>query len=86
MTAGRLRAVMETVPSWVAGAASQDCSKAAVKQLDGEDGVVGEVNLESSSVRLRDVGHRLPRDFVRDDRHVGARLLMAATLRVSRTD
>jgi hypothetical protein len=73
LTAGGLGTVVESVPGRVAGAASQSCSKAAVEQLDAEDGVVGEMNLESSSVRLRDVRHRLSRDLVRDVRHVSAR-------------
>lgn len=40
LTAGGFMTVAATVPSRVAGVASQGCSKTAVKQLDGEDGVV----------------------------------------------
>ena len=44
-----------------------------MKHRDGEDGVVGEVNLEVLRIRLRHVRHRLPRDLVRDVRHGGSR-------------
>jgi len=37
--------------------ASQDCSKAMLKQFDGENGAIDEVNLEAASFRLYDVGH-----------------------------
>lgn len=68
MTAGGLRTIVATGQSRVAAPASQGCGKVAVKQRDGKDGVVREVNLEASRIRLRHVRHRLPRDLVRDVR------------------
>ena len=66
LTAGGLRAVVETFPHRVAGAASQGGDEAVLKQLNGEDGVIGEVNFESSSVSLCNVRHRLPGDVFGD--------------------
>jgi len=66
LTAGGLRTVVETFPHRVAGAASQGGDEAVLKQLNGEDGVIGEVNVESASVRLCNVRHRLPGDVFGD--------------------
>jgi hypothetical protein len=73
LTAGGLRALVETFPYRVAGAASQGGDEAVLKQLDGEDGVIGEVNVESSSARPRNVRHRLAGDVSRDVLDVDAR-------------
>lgn len=58
LTAGGLKAVAETFSRRVAGSASQGGDEALLKQLDGENRVIGEVDFESSSVRLRNVRHR----------------------------
>jgi hypothetical protein len=44
LTTGGLRAVVETFPHRVAGAASQSGDEAVLKQLNGEDGVIGHLS------------------------------------------
>ena len=74
LAAGGLRAVVEAFRSRVARTAGQGHGEALLKRFDGEDGVIGEVNFESSNVRLRDVRHRLARYAVGDAPNVDAQL------------
>ena len=65
---------VEAFRSRVARTAGQGHGEALLKRFDGEDGVIGEVNFESSNVRLRDVRHRLARHAVGDAPNVDAQL------------
>lgn len=58
LTAGGLATAVEASCSRIGWAGEGD-GKPLLKWLDGEGRAVGEVNHESSSVRLRNVGYRL---------------------------
>jgi hypothetical protein len=59
LTESRLRPGVATVRGRLT-VAGQSSGKVAVEHLDGKDGRVGEVNLETSSIRSRQVRYRLP--------------------------
>ena len=72
LAASGLRAVIDAFRRRIGGAASQSYGEVLLKQFDGEDGVIGEVNVESSNVRLRNVRHRLAGQVIGDVPYVDA--------------
>lgn len=69
LASGRPRIIVRMTPTRRARTGGQGYGKAIVKQFDGKNETIPEVNLKAPSLRLYDAAHRLPRHLVRDVLH-----------------